>query len=89
MQAVRQKNCAKTTMKSRTSAQCVPIDVCQMYVVMYVNCACTPVWLGIANVIATSRMKPAITETMTDQSIPTAAPRDALCVSSDMCADAS
>ena len=34
-------------------------------------------------------MKPAITETMTAQIIPTAAERDALCVSSDMCADAS
>ena len=53
------------------------------------NCACTPVWLGIAKVIATSRMKPAITETTTDQSIPTAAERDAWCVSSDMCAEAS
>ena len=53
------------------------------------NCACTPVLLGIANVIATSRMNPAITETTTDQIMPTAAPRDALCVSSDMCAEAS
>ena len=30
MHAVRQKNCAQTTMKSSTSAQCVPIEVCQM-----------------------------------------------------------
>ena len=30
MHAVRQKNWAQTTMKSRTSAQCVPIEVCQM-----------------------------------------------------------
>ena len=76
-------------MKSSTSAQCVLIDVCQMYVVMYVNCSCTAFWSGIANVIATSRMKPATTETTTDISRPTAAERDALCVSSDMCADAS
>ena len=34
-------------------------------------------------------MKPAITETITDQIIPTAADRDALWVSSAMCAEAS
>ena len=56
---------------------------------MYVNCVCTSTLFGIAKVIATSRMKPAITETMTDQIMPTAAERDAWCVSSDMCAEAS
>ncbi len=34
-------------------------------------------------------MKPAITETTTAQIMPTAAEREALCVSSAMCADAS
>ena len=53
------------------------------------NCSCTAVWFGIANVIAVSRTKPAITETTTDQIIPTAAERDALCVSSAMWAEAS
>ncbi len=38
---------------------------------------------------AVSRMKPAITETTTAQSIPVAAERDAWCVSSAMWADAS
>ena len=48
-----------------------------------------PCVLGIANVTATSRTKPTITETMTDMYIPTAAMREALCVSSAMCAEAS
>ena len=44
---------------------------------------------GIANVTATSRMKPKKTETTTDITIPQAAPSDALRVSSLMCAEAS
>ena len=45
--------------------------------------------LGIANVTATSRMKPKTTEATTDMYMPTAAIREAWWVSSAMCADAS
>ena len=48
-----------------------------------------PCVLGIAKVTATSRTKPKTTETTTDMYIPTAAIRDALCVSSAICAEAS
>ena len=44
---------------------------------------------GITNVTATSRTKPKMTETTTDITMPQAAPREALRVSSLMCADAS
>ena len=44
---------------------------------------------GITNVTATSRMKPKMTETTTDITMPHAAPSEALRVSSLMCADAS
>ena len=43
----------------------------------------------MANVTATRRMKPKTTDATTDMYIPTAAERDAWCVSSAMCADAS
>ena len=46
-------------------------------------------WAGIANVTARRRIQPKKTETTTDVHMPTAAERDALCVSSAMCADAS
>ena len=45
--------------------------------------------LGIANVTARSRIQPKTTETTTDMYMPTAADREAWCVSSAMCADAS
>ena len=45
--------------------------------------------LGIENVTASSRIQPKMTETTTDVHMPTAAPRDALCVSSAVCAEAS
>ena len=48
-----------------------------------------PCVLGIANVTANSRTQPKTTETTTDMYIPTAAMRDAFCVSSAMWADAS
>ncbi len=48
-----------------------------------------PCVLGIANVTATKSTKPKITETTTDMYIPTAAERDAVRVSSAMCAEAS
>ena len=44
---------------------------------------------GIANVTASRRKKPKITETTTDMTIPTAAVREACLVSSAMCAEAS
>ena len=48
-----------------------------------------PSVLGTASVTATSRMKPKITDTTTDMYMPTAAIREAWCVSSATCADAS
>ena len=45
--------------------------------------------LGIANVTASRRIQPTTTETTTAMYIPTAAMRDAFCVSSAMCAEAS
>ncbi len=48
-----------------------------------------PSVLGIANVTASRRIQPTTTETTTAMYIPTAAIRDAFCVSSAMCADAS
>ena len=48
-----------------------------------------PSVLGTANVTATSRMNPNTTDATTDMYIPTAAERDAWCVSSAMCAEAS
>src|SRR5436190_6222029 len=44
---------------------------------------------GIANVTATSRMNPKMTDTTTDMTMPMAADRDAFLVSSLMCAEAS
>ena len=44
---------------------------------------------GTANVTASSRIHPKITDTTTDMYMPTAAMRDAWCVSSAMCAEAS
>jgi hypothetical protein len=44
---------------------------------------------GIANVTATRRMKPKTADTKTDVHMPVAAIRDALFVSSAVCADAS
>src|SRR6187200_1497383 len=44
---------------------------------------------GSASVTASSRMKPKKTDATTDIYIPTAAEREALCVSSATCADAS
>src|SRR5690349_9406077 len=82
--AVPQKNCATTAITSRNSAHFVLIDVCQMYVTMFVPAARPPAVLGIANVTARSNAKPKITDTTTDMTIPHAAARDALRVSSLM-----
>src|SRR6266550_1578487 len=87
--AVPQKNCATTAITSRNSAHLVLIDVCQMYVTTLAPAPSAPLVLGMANVTATSSAKPKITDMTTDITIPQAAARDALRVSSLMCADAS
>ena len=51
--------------------------------------ATTPSTSGTANVTASRRIQPKTTDATTDMYIPTAAMRDAACVSSAMCADAS
>ena len=80
---------ATTAMKSRNSAQRLDIDVSQIHGMMLPMLSTAPLVLGIANVTATSRMKPKITETTTDMTMPQAAPIDAWRVSSLMCAEAS
>src|SRR4030088_1928117 len=87
--AVPQKNCATTAITSRNSAHFLPMDVCQMYVTTLAPALRAPSVLGMANVTATSSAKPKITDTTTDITIPHAAAREALRVSSLMCADAS
>src|SRR5919201_4769970 len=79
--AIVQNVCATTAMKSRNSAQCVLIDVCQMYVMMNVPAAAALPSSGTANVTATSRRNPKTTETTTDITMPQAAPIDARRVS--------
>ena len=86
--AIVQKHCAITAMKMRNSAHLVPIASCQMCWTMNVPVSEGPL-AGITNVTATSRMKPKMTETTTDITMPQAAPSDAFRVSSLMCADAS
>src|SRR4051794_38359958 len=87
--AVPQKNCATHAITSRNSAHLRLIDVSQMYVTMLPPAPSAPFVSGIANVTATSRMNPKITDTTTDMTMPQAAARDALRVSSLMCAEAS
>src|SRR4029077_8102487 len=86
--AIVQKHCATTAMRIRNSAHLVPIESVQMLWTMKAERSDGP-FAGITNVTATSRMKPKITETTTDITMPHAAPSDALRVSSLMCADAS
>src|SRR5688572_20154612 len=90
--AVTQKNCATTQTKSSASAQFWPIDSAQIQGTRSpraLTVASAPCVLGIANVTATSRIQPKMTETTTEVHMPTAAPREALLVSSAACADAS
>ena len=89
IEAVTQKNCAITQMKSSASAQFWPIDSAQIHGTRKPRFAMPPSVLGMANVTATSRMNPNTTDATTDMYIPTAAEREACCVSSAMCADAS
>src|SRR5215212_6488547 len=85
-----QNSWATQAMTSRNSAHCVPIDCSQMYFTANTYWRATSsAGPGIANVTATSRMKPNTTETTTDMTIPIAAVREALRVSSLMCAEAS
>src|SRR5829696_3619618 len=88
-EAVTQKNCATTQMKSSASAQFWLIDSDQIQGTRKPMFSIAPPVLGTASVTATSRMKPKITDTTTDMYMPTAAIRDALFVSSAMCAEAS
>src|SRR5437588_9807883 len=87
--AVPQKNCATQTITRRNSAHLLPSDVCQMYLTSNAPAPIVPFTSGTANVTATSRMKPKITDITTDMTTPHAAAREALRVSSLMCADAS
>src|SRR6476619_3467887 len=86
--AIVQKHCATTATKIRNSAHLVPIESVQMLWTMNADVSDGP-FAGITNVTATSRMKPKTTETTTDITMPHAAPKEALRVSSLMCADAS
>ncbi len=87
--AVRQKNCATTQMKSSASAQPWPIDSCQIQGTTAPMLSSAPWVSGIAKVTASRRIQPKITEATTEVHIPVAAIREALFVSSAVCADAS
>src|SRR5262245_52615699 len=90
--AVTQKNWATTQMKSNASAQFWLIELAQIHGTRSprsLTVWSAPSVLGIAKLTASSRTHPKITETTTEVHIPTAAKRDALCVSSAVCADAS
>ena len=84
--AVRQKSCATQQMKSRNVPQLWPMAATQLVGMMYRSIVGSA---GSASVTATSRMNPKKTEATTDMYIPTAAEREALCVSSATCAEAS
>ena len=75
--AVTQKNCATTQMKSSASAQFWLIDSVQIQGTRKPRFSTAPSVLGIASVTATSRMNPKMTETTTDMYMPTAAIREA------------
>src|SRR5436309_5019829 len=64
--AAPQKNCATQAITSKNSAHCLLIDVRQMYVMSNAPALIVPATSGIANVTATSRMKPKITDMTTD-----------------------
>src|SRR6476469_9409730 len=86
--AIVQKHCATTATKMRNSTHLVPIESRQMLWTMKAVVSDGP-FAGMTNVTATSRMKPKMTETTTDITMPHAAPSEALRVSSLMCAEAS
>ncbi len=72
-----QKHCATTAMKSKNSAQRLPIDDSQMFCTMNRPVSAGPFADGIANVTATRSRKPKTTDTTTDITMPHAAPIDA------------
>src|ERR1044072_4384045 len=88
-EAVRQNICATQQMKSRISAKVWLIDVVQMYVTALPTASRVPWVSGTAKVTASRSTQPNATDTTTDMYIPTAAIREAWCVSSAMCAEAS
>src|SRR4051812_1111484 len=82
-EAVPQKNWATHAITSRNSAHFWLIEFVQMYVTMLPPASRAPLSpAGIANVTATRSAKPKITETTTDITMPQAAARWALRVSS-------
>src|SRR6478735_5867126 len=88
-EAVRQNICATQQMKRRISAHVLLIEVVQMYVTAPPTASSVPWVSGTANVTASSSTQPKATDTTTDMYMPTAAIREAWCVSSDMWAEAS
>src|SRR5215210_8180861 len=80
--AVTQKNCATTQMKSSASAQFWLIDSAQIHGTTTPMFSSAPSVLGIANVTARRRIQPKMTEATTDVHIPVAAIREARLVSS-------
>ena len=87
--ALSQKNCAATTTNSRNSAHALPSDFCQMYCTSNAPALSVPATLGIANVTASSRIQPNTPDHATEVQTPRAALREALCVSSLTCTEAS
>ena len=86
--AVTQKNCATTQMKSSASAQFWLMDSVQIHgdeEAESLTTSSAPSVLGIANVTASSRIQPKMTETKTDVHMPTAA-RATRCASPLRCA---
>ncbi len=76
-------------MKSSASAQLWPIDSCQIHGTTAPMLSSAPCVSGIAKVTASSRIQPKKTDATTDVHIPVAAIREALFVSSAVCAEAS
>src|SRR5688572_1015598 len=88
-EAVRQKNCATTQMKSKASAQFWLIDSAQIHGTTAPMLSSAPCVSGTANVTASRRIQPKKTDATTDVHMPVAAIREALFVSSAVCAEAS
>ena len=87
--AAPQKSCATHAMTSMNSAHFVLVAVVQMNCTSNAPAPTVPSTSCTAYVTATSRMKPKTTETTTDMTMPSAAPRAAPFVSSLRCAEAS
>ena len=87
--AVTQKNCATTQMKSSASAQFWLIDSAQIHGTMNPMFSSAPSRARDRERDREQEDQPKMTETTTDIHMPTAAIRDALFVSSAVCAEAS